>query len=66
MSDLDAKEYIELLRLRAVNAALLEALELFAKQWNACGPNSDFGRYFGNVRIAAEAAIAHAHDQAGA
>lgn len=33
------------------------ALELFIKQWDACGPNSDFGRYFSNVRDAAEAAI---------
>lgn len=57
------QEYIELLRLRASNRALLDALEQFTKQWNACGPNSDFGRYFSNVRIAAEAAIAHAKDQ---
>jgi len=60
---MDEQEYIELLRLRASNKALLDALQLFAKQWNACGPNSDFGRYFGNVRIAAEAAIAHAKSE---
>ena len=34
-----------------------DALRLFLKQWNACGPNSDFGRYFQNVRDAAEAAL---------
>lgn len=33
------------------------ALRLFVKQWNACGNNSDFGHYFSNVRIAAEAAL---------
>ena len=38
--------------------ALLDALELFVAQWNACGSNSEFGRYFGNVRDAALAAIA--------
>jgi hypothetical protein len=63
---MDEQEYIELLRLRAVNKALRDALELFVKQWNACGPNSDFGRYFSNVRVAANAAIAHANEQTGA
>ncbi len=29
------------------------ALELFIEQWNACGPNSDFGRHFRNIRDAA-------------
>lgn len=33
------------------------ALELFVKQWNACGPNSDFGRHFSNVRDAARDAL---------
>lgn len=33
------------------------ALELFMKQWNACGPNSEFGRYFSNVRNAALSAL---------
>jgi hypothetical protein len=47
----------ELDRQIAVTAEMLAALELFTKQWNACGPNSDFGRYFSNVRAAAEAAI---------
>jgi hypothetical protein len=39
-------------------AELEAALNLFVKQWNACGPNSDFGRYFSNVRDAANAALA--------
>jgi hypothetical protein len=38
-------------------AKLEAALQLFVKQWNACGPNSDFGRYFSNVRDAAKAAL---------
>jgi hypothetical protein len=46
--------------LMAAAPDLLAALELFIKQWNACGPNSDFGRYFSNVRVAAEAAIKRA------
>jgi hypothetical protein len=60
---MNEQEYIELLRLRAANRALHEALTLFVKQWNACGPNSDFGRYFGNVRVSAEAALKHAEDE---
>lgn len=44
-------------RLIASAPELLEALRLFERQWNACGPNSDFGRYFQNVRDAARAAI---------
>ena len=36
---------------------LRAALALFLKQWNACGPNSDFGRYFRNVRDVAEKAL---------
>lgn len=39
---------------------LLGALELFVKQWNACGPNSDFGRYFQSTYTQARAAIAKA------
>jgi hypothetical protein len=50
----------ELDRQLVVIAEMLAALELFTRQWNACGPNSDFGRYFSNVRVAAEAAIARA------
>ena len=38
-------------------AELEAVLNLFVKQWNACGPNSDFGRYFSNVRDAAKAAL---------
>lgn len=34
------------------------ALILFLSQCNACGPNSDFGRYFQNVRDAALSALA--------
>jgi hypothetical protein len=33
------------------------ALRLFVAQWNACGPNSDFGRYFSNVIRAARDAL---------
>ncbi|HUD10955.1 MAG TPA: hypothetical protein VMS08_00970 [Candidatus Saccharimonadia bacterium] len=32
---------------------LIAPLVLFVRQWNACGPNSDFGRYFQDVRDAA-------------
>jgi hypothetical protein len=32
-------------------------LLLFLRQWDACGPNSEFGRYFGNVRDAAVSAL---------
>ena len=38
---------------------LRDALETFVAQWNACGPNSDFGRYFQNVRDKAVAALAN-------
>jgi hypothetical protein len=41
-----------------LNRDLVAALELFVAQWNACGPNSDFGRYFQNVRDAAVSALA--------
>ena len=44
-------------------AELVDALELFIAQWSACGPNSDFGRYFENVRLVAEVAIEKAKDQ---
>jgi hypothetical protein len=33
------------------------ALKMFVAQWNACGPNSDFGRYFQNVKNAADLAL---------
>lgn len=42
---------------------LVAALRLFEAQWNACGPNSDFGRYFSNVRDAARNALAKAEAQ---
>jgi hypothetical protein len=44
----------------AAAPALFEALQTFEKQWNACGPNSDFGRYFQSVRDAAVEALAQA------
>ncbi len=44
-------------RLVAAAPELFEALTLFVDQWNACGPNSDFGRYFQNVRDAARTAL---------
>lgn len=50
--------------LRAQNKELVEALQTFIDQWNACGPNSDFGRYFRNVRDKANAALARARDEA--
>jgi|SRR5579862_3288068 len=37
---------------------VVEALQQFVRQWNACGPNSDFGRYFGSIRDIAVAALA--------
>ncbi len=46
--------------LKAAYAAVenqLDALHMFVKQWDACGPNSEFGRYFDNVRKAATSAI---------
>ncbi len=43
--------------LRHENDLLREALRAFIKQWNACGLNSDFGRYFANVRKQAVAAL---------
>lgn len=39
-------------------AEAVEALEKFVAQWNACGPNSDFGRYFKNVRDTAVSVLA--------
>jgi Protein of unknown function (DUF551) len=64
-----ADEVERLTRERAiVNAAVtgkianaspvVEALQQFVRQWNACGPNSDFGRYFANIRDIAVAALA--------
>jgi oligoribonuclease (3'-5' exoribonuclease) len=47
----------DVLALRAECEEMRAALTLFLKQWNACGPNSDFGRYFSNVRDAAKKAI---------
>jgi hypothetical protein len=44
-------------RLEAKLARQEDVLKLFVKQWNACGPNSDFGRHFANVRAAAIAAL---------
>jgi len=45
---------------REKTAVLTDALQAFVKQWNACGPNSDFGRNFKPVRDQAVAAIAKA------
>lgn len=44
-------------KMKQENDLLREALSAFVTQWNACGPNSDFGRYFGNVRRQAVAAL---------
>jgi len=52
----------EVVDLRSLNAELLNALNVFMKQWNACGPNSDFGRYFQTTRDTAQAAIARAQE----
>ena len=57
-------EVRELVSAYRARADLYEALTLFIKQWNACGPNSDFGRYFSNVRDAANAALAKASGEA--
>jgi len=43
-------------RLMVAAKEMEKALHLFISQWNACGPNSDFGRHFSNVRDAALAA----------
>jgi len=37
---------------------VVEALQQFVRQWNACGPNSDFGRYFQKIRDGAVDALA--------
>ena len=50
-------------RLIAAAPELLAALETFIKQWNACGPNSDFGRYFSSVRDQARAALTKATER---
>lgn len=44
----------------AASPELLAALKQFVAQWNACGPNSEFGRYFQSVRDVAVAAIERA------
>jgi hypothetical protein len=41
-------------------AGMTAGLEAFIKQWNACGPNSDFGRQFQAVRDEAVKALAAA------
>ena len=51
----DADDEVE--RLREENEKLRAALRTFIKQWNACGSNNDFGRYFANVRKQAVAAL---------
>lgn len=51
-------EYIANARAIAAVPQLIAALEGLVKQWNACGPNSDFGSYFRNVRDEAVAALA--------
>ncbi|HDA7126277.1 TPA: hypothetical protein O5T86_001281 [Staphylococcus aureus] len=47
-------------RLIAAAPDLLKAAEKFIAQWNACGPNSDFGRFFKNVRDEMVTALAAA------
>lgn len=37
---------------------VVEALQQFVLQWNACGPNSDFGRYFNRIHEVAVDALA--------
>ena len=49
--------HTEATTLRAQRDALAGALQTFIKQWEACGPNSEFGRYFANVYREAKAAI---------
>ncbi len=46
-------------RVMAAAKEMDKALQLFISQWNACGPNSGFGRYFSNVRDAALAATSY-------
>jgi len=43
--------------METVVVELRRALQMFIRQWNACGPNSDFGRHFSNVRDAAVSAL---------
>lgn len=53
----DRNATVLILHLEAERDRMRAALELFMKQWNACGPNSDFGRHFSNVRDAAQEAL---------
>ena len=47
-------------RLIAAAPDMAHALTELVKQWNACGPNSDFGKYFITVREVALVALAKA------
>jgi len=47
-------------KLIAAAPELLDALNLFMTQYDACGPNSNFGRIFANVKTAAAQAVAKA------
>ena len=51
---------VEDLRLIEAAPEMLEVLKLFMAQYNACGPNSNFGRIFANVGTAAAQAISKA------
>lgn len=59
----DDAEIADNAHLTAAAPDMAEALALFERQWNACGPNSDFGRYFQNVRDAAVAALRKARGE---
>jgi hypothetical protein len=53
-------EHEAIATLIAASPCMYEALDGFVKQWEACGPNSDFGRYFEPVYQPARAALARA------